>query len=654
MPLAIKIFLACAGLAFATSLVASGILYIEAGHALRERVREQLAAVAATISSQVNAETHYRIKTRGNESSSDYRKIRAILAAAKAANPKIRYVYTMRKTGKPGILQFVVDAETDSELMSHVGDEFDAKKCPELLKSFTGATADKELTQDKWGIWLSGYAPIRDARGNVDAIVGLDMSAKQLGVELAALRDTAVRNVFIALFLAVALGLATTRAALKTVRVFSTAANRVKDGDLEFQVEVSGSDEVCAFAESFNSMISGLKDSRDRLMEATSHDMPTGLYNHMYFHERLGDEIERAKRYKRHVSVMMIDLDRFKSVNDTLGHPVGNSVIRQLANVLRESVRQIDVVSRYGGDEFTIILPETNREAAVVAAENVRKAVEDHEFVAVPVNEFLSAGFVPDGRQVVHLSVTIGIASYPEDQTLKDGLIMAADIALCRAKHIQRNSVCSYDPVFAGDGHVDPNELYQVLHDPNSTVVHSLAAAVDAKDRYTCGHSERVADYALQVADAAGMDDDFRDVIGIAGLLHDLGKIGVPDSILNKAGALSREERDTINQHPSMGGNILQRAPHLDAIIPAILFHHERWDGAGYPNGLVGEQIPLIARIMAIADAFDAMTSDRPYRRAMSVEAALIELRAGAGKQFDPDLVEKFVMSVIAKARKAA
>lgn len=231
---------------------------------------------------------------------------------------------------------------------------------------------------------------------------------------------------------------------------------------------------------------------------------------------------------------------------------------------------------------------------------------------------------------------------------------MAADIALCRAKHVSRNSVCAYDPAVCAEDNVDPHDLYQMLKDPNSAAMQSLSAALDAKDKFTGGHSERVTSYAVKIGEALGAEDDIIAGLKVAGQLHDIGKMGIPESILNKTGSLTNEEREAIQSHPTVAENILRRAPQLDLIVPAVLFHHERWDGAGYPDGLSGETIPLMARILAIADAFDAMTSDRPYRKALSIQHALLELKANAGKQFDPNLVESFINAMSSEVQSNA
>ncbi|MBI2843464.1 MAG: diguanylate cyclase [Armatimonadetes bacterium] len=645
MPLGAKVFLVCTGLALFVSLTGGVILYRGASDSMRQEVRLRLQSVARTAAVQIDPELHRNIRTRRDESGEAYIRLKKILAGIRNSNPDIRYVYTMRKTGKKQVLQFVVDAEEDPELVSHVGDKYDASQCPEMIRAFTAPTVDEEPIKDKWGVWLSGYAPIRDSSGGTEAILGLDMSVAQLREREALLRHSALENIGLAIALSVALSLLITKVVLNRVRIFSSAAERISSGDLDFQIPTASSDQIGKFAETFNRMVISLKESRERLMEQSIRDHVTELFNHRYFHERLSSEIERAKRYDRSLCVLVLDVDRFKIINDNYGHVIGDSVLWQLGHLLQQNVRRMDIAARYGGDEIAVILPETDEETGLATAERIRELVESHSFYAVSQGEMMLEGAVLDETRKMALTVTVGLACYPVDHRSREGVVMAADIALCRAKHIARNSVCAYSSAHA-EQHVDPQALYEVLRDPSAAAIQSLAAAVDAKDQYTCGHSERVTQYALSIAEAIHASPDTLNALKVAGLLHDLGKIGVPDSILNKPGSLTQEERTAMMRHPSIGGDILSRAPQLELIIPAVLFHHERWDGAGYPDGLVGERIPLIARILAIADAFDAMTSDRPYRKALSVEDAVIELHANAGKQFDPELVEAFVNSI--------
>ncbi len=642
-PLGIKVFLVCGSIALTSWLVGNLVLYIGARNSLRQEVRSHIKAVATTAVLQVDSQLHKSIRTPEDESSAAYLRLKHALQAIRSANPGVRYVYTMRKTGKKNVWQFVVDAEENPKNTSHVGDTYDVSRYPEMQNAFRSPSADTKPATDRWGTWLSGYAPIRDSAGNTEAILGLDMSMNGLRREESALRTAALADMLATALVAALLSFLVTRALIKPVRIFTYAARRIHSGDLDFQVQVSGRDEIGEFAEAFNHMITALKESREHMMEQSTSDFLTGLSNHMHFHESLEIELERAERYNRPVCLLILDIDRFKVMNDTLGHPVGDSILLQLGRLLRESSRKVDIPARYGGDEFAIILPDVGIDEGLHAAERLRATIEAHPFQASYLD---GMAMIQDNDKAVHITVTIGLAAYPEHHKLRDGLIMAADIALCRAKHISRNSVLVYDPGPAGAGSVDPEDLYQVLRDPNIAAAQSLAAAVDARDRYTSGHSERVTSYALQIAEEIGLNHEQLDAMKIAGLLHDLGKIGVPDAILNKPGSLTQEEREVINRHPSVGGNILRRTPQLELILPAVLFHHERWDGAGYPDGLCGDSIPLMARIMAVADSFDAMTTDRPYRKAMSVEAALFELRANAGKQFDPVVVDAFIAAV--------
>lgn len=652
LSLGTKVFLACAFVMLLASLGGGMILYKGASRSLRDEVRSKLICSARIAALQIDADLHRQVRLSEDESSPAYKSLKANLASILKSSPDMRYVYTMSRTNKSNVLQFVIDAEANPELTSHIGDEYDGHICPEITKGFTAATADREPTSDKWGSWLSGYAPIKDSNGRTEAIIGMDMSVAQLSKEEGSLRAAAIRTGVAALLLSILLSLIITNAVLKQVNVFTQAAERVESGDLEFQIDASSSDEIGRFRQAFNHMIKSLKESHDRLMEQSSRDFLTRLFNHGYFHERLTDEIDRAKRYNRNLCLMILDVDRFKTINDTFSHPVGDGILRQLASLLKENIRSIDVAARYGGDEFAIIMPETDVDTGVEIAERIRTVVEQHTFYLVAQRHPLKDDSDEcDPSKTINLTVTIGLAGYPNHHHSKDGLTMAADIALCRAKHVSRNSVCAYDASVCSEQNVDPQALYQMLRDPSAAAIQSLSAAVDAKDRYTHGHSERVTEYALMVGKELSISDDLVDALKVASLLHDLGKIGVPDSILNKPGSLTQEERKAVQLHPSIAENILRRAPQLDLIIPAVLFHHERWDGAGYPDGLKGEAIPLMARILALADSFDAMTSDRPYRKALSTEEALFEIAANAGKQFDPDLAKAFISAMSASIK---
>lgn len=654
VPLAGKVFLICVGLALVVSLATNGILYRGAKQSLRGEVRSKIEGIAGTAALQVDPELHNSIRADAGESSEAYRKVKVVLAAIRKANPGICHIYTARKTDKLNVWQTVVDAGADSTGVLRGGEKFDVRKRPRMRGALFRPCSDEQPTRDAGGFYLSAYAPIRDESGRVEAVLGIDMFLEDLRTKGSPLRQAAYNNFLFALLLASVLSLLVTRILVKRVHTFTDAAERIRQGDLNFQIPASGSDEISTFADAFNGMIGSLKHSRERLMEQSTKDFLTGLFNHMYFHERLAAEIERAERYGHNLCLLILDLDRFKSINDNFSHPVGDSILRQLAEVLKESIRSIDVAARYGGDEFAIILPETDEQTGLQAAERIRSDVESHLFYAVPQEEFIAGNPTLNSHKTISITMTAGIACYPDHHSTREGLVMAADIALCRAKHVARNSVCPYDTTISGDTHVDPLDLYRVLKDPNTAAIESLAAAMDAKDHCTGGHSDRVTRYALLMGDALGTDSQTLDALKVAGLLHDLGKIGVPDSILNKPSGLTQREQQVIRQHPSIGESILKRAPQFDLIVPAVLFHHERWDGDGYPNRLAGESIPLVARILAIADAFDAMTSDRPYRRAMSIQEAIFELRANSGKQFDPTLVEMFIERLSFHERRAA
>ena len=349
----------------------------------------------------------------------------------------------------------------------------------------------------------------------------------------------------------------------------------------------------------------------------------TELYNHRQFHERLDEEIARGSRFGAVFSIIMLDIDLFKVYNDIYGHLAGDQILRNMGELIKSSIRKLDIPFRYGGEEFSVILPEARLDNAYKIAERIRKTVESKA-----------------SSRAMPVTVSVGVASWPSDGITREELIGCADTALYRAKQSGRNRTCLSSDIVKSGTPIIGEELEARRGALN--IIYALAATVDAKDHYTYGHSKKVSEYAVALSETLGLPEDRIVTIRAAALLHDIGKIGVPDSVLNKEGTLSEEEWEQIKVHPQDGVEILRHVINLVNCLPAILHHHERYDGNGYPSGLKGVDIPWEARILAIADAYDAITSLRPYRQRLPSQQALEELRRCAGTQFDSELVEVF------------
>ncbi|OGN95480.1 MAG: hypothetical protein A2Z77_07180 [Chloroflexi bacterium RBG_13_51_36] len=351
-------------------------------------------------------------------------------------------------------------------------------------------------------------------------------------------------------------------------------------------------------------------------------DELTGLFNRRYFEERLKEEIARHSRYGNAFSVFMLDLDNFKTYNDVYGHPAGDSLLSQMGSMVKCSIRDADQAFRYGGDEFVVILPQTPRDDAYVVADRVREQI---------------AGEME--QRSITVTCSIGLASYPVDGVIAEELVIAADTALYYAKWTGGNRIYFSSKAISES----PDNGKSSGRRDGLSAVYALVSVVESRDPYVYGHSRKVNAYAVALTEALGLPPDEVSSVSTAALLHDIGKIGIPDEVLNKKEQLSRENWEAIKAHPRLGKNIVSSIPQLVHCADSILYHHERWDGSGYPAGLKGEEIPIGARVIAIADSFEAMTSARPYRPPLSREEALEELRQGAGGQFDPKLVEVFI-----------
>jgi diguanylate cyclase (GGDEF)-like protein/putative nucleotidyltransferase with HDIG domain len=361
--------------------------------------------------------------------------------------------------------------------------------------------------------------------------------------------------------------------------------------------------------------------------ELASHsiiDPLTGVTNHRYFHERLRLELDRARRTAEPLTLAHFDLDQLRMVNDTRGHLAGDRRIRLVASSIIEAVRTTDTVSRIGGDEFAVILPGTGSLDAYAV-----------------VDRILAEIVASQAGQDVRTTASVGLASFPEHAVVKEELTAGAEEALHRAKDGGRNQVVIYEPGVAG-GRTTEARIRAVEAESLLRTVRALAAAVDARDAYTHSHSRSVAALAVALARRLEFSPNHVDQLKIAALLHDIGKIGTPDHVLRKPGPLDDEEYRIVKGHSELGERILSSVVSPE-LLPWVACHHERWDGGGYPRGISGEKIPLEARIIAVCDTYDAMTSDRPYRSGLPVEEAIREIETFAGRQFDPRIATVFV-----------
>jgi diguanylate cyclase (GGDEF)-like protein len=352
-------------------------------------------------------------------------------------------------------------------------------------------------------------------------------------------------------------------------------------------------------------------------------DSLTGLASHRTFHDRLEHECERAYRFGDSFMVALLDLDDFHPVNNRHGHRAGDKILVELARRLSDQVREIDLVARFGGDQFGVIFPHTFEKGGLEVAERLRQSIAGWLFLA------------PDKTEL-RVTASVGLCSYPDDGASPPEIVRAGEEALLFAKSLGGNQVQLARQIAAQES---LENMVSFRQSGRAAVVRSLAAAVSVRDHYTHEHEEIVSDLAAAIARRIGLPGPDVDRIQEAALLHDVGKIGVPDAILSKEGSLTQNEWEKIRQHPVLGKHIIEKTPELHDLMPLVLHHQEHFDGSGYPERLRGEQIPLGARIIAAADAYHAIRSHRPYRSGRTHDEASQELRRCAGGQFDPRII---------------
>ena len=361
-----------------------------------------------------------------------------------------------------------------------------------------------------------------------------------------------------------------------------------------------------------------------RAMRLALTDPLSGLGNHRSFQERLKHELLRAEADDEPFTLCLIDVDDFKRINDLYGHPVGDRVLARVGRRLRQNGEAF----RLGGDEFALLLPGVTAEEALSTASSVLARIGSLELA-----------------DVGSVTASAGVAGFPHQAFDRDDLIRLADSALYWAKEHGKNRVHVYRPDV-----VELAELRRLAHGPDRAArfraAASLAKAVDARDTYTGSHSTRVAELSAWIAHRLGLDREQIELTRLAGSLHDLGKLAIPEEILRKPGPLTDPERLVLQRHPEIGHRMLENLG-VDPVAEWVLHHHERWDGTGYPERLRGEEIPLGARIIFVADAYDAMTSDRAYRGRLTPREAIEELERCSGTQFDPEIVAAFARELV-------
>lgn len=385
-----------------------------------------------------------------------------------------------------------------------------------------------------------------------------------------------------------------------------------------------------------------LSEANARLQALATTDGLTGLKNHRTFQEKLAQEFERSQRYRTPLSIALMDVDKFKTFNDTFGHPAGDGVLKLVARLLQEHARSTDFVARYGGEEFVVILPGTDATGGRIAAERMRSAIEEALWDLRPI------------------TVSIGLATCEAELSGPAAFIADADRALYAAKERGRNrvehvsevgdaaqklSLVKFDGVLSNEA-----RLSQMLMRAHDATVESWSRLLNLRDKETEGHSERVTEMAVRLAHSCGMNEQEILYARWGALLHDIGKLGIPDSILLKPGALNEEEWSVMRRHPLIAHEMLTPIEFLKPALDIPHYHHEKWDGTGYPHGLKGEEIPLLARLFAVIDVWDALRSDRPYRKGWSKRKVMEHLKSQVGTHFDPEAVRLFLRLVRAES----
>ncbi len=378
-------------------------------------------------------------------------------------------------------------------------------------------------------------------------------------------------------------------------------------------------------------LVGGLMDverkTQQELVRLADYDQLTGLYNHRYLQEKLAYSLQESIKNNTPLSLALLDINQFKYYNTRLGYQKGDELLSAIGSVLGKALQQPDYAARYGSDEFMLVYTGKTKTELYALVEKVK------ELILLEVGPILNSG----KNLLQPFSISVGLAGYPDDTDTALPLIRAAEDDLYRIKY-SKGTDYLYQSLLCEINALKIKEAFPTLQ--------ALISLVNSKDRYTFGHSERVMTYALALAEKMNLTEDELDLLRYGAALHDIGKIKIDTELLNKSDFLTKEEWETMKLHTIYGAQLVETISDFREIVPIIRFHHENYDGSGYPDGLQGEEIPLLARILRIADSFDAMTTDRPYKKALSYSKAARELKKNANSHYDPQLILPFIQSV--------
>lgn len=655
MKLRIKIFATLVGLCLLILLPISFL----AEKAMKTAIKDHLASVK----NQTNTLVRDRIDT--------YHAKLALLASVAADQPGTKsvlaadyatiseYLTTLTQRSK---VSWIVMLDADGKLVGRSVDAASGLSDEMFLKSVSTLASKSDLTRIKNEEALVGSAEIESAGykkgtlyfgkwvdqaflNQMGEILQIDLSVSSLGkaragstswefkpTESAEFRwharfeNSIVEAPFLGLSngIKIAVGISilvsllasifVTKEMLKPLDLILDSTKKLQQGNWPSPMQLKRSDEFGELADAFDRMTSSMKDSYQRLESMIYIDPLTGLDNHPTFKSKLGNLLADESEFRGESSLCVLNIDDFDDLNRREGISGGDQILIKFAEILR-GIPGVRLIARNGSDEFMLWLDDS-----------------EPEFVHQRIKQLASE----------ELNVTFGMGIAKRSQSLSgtDLLIFAAKQAIAQAKIAGKGKFRVLTEIASGH---ENGELLSYFQGGSYSAVRALAEAVDAKDEYTRGHSERVAVFSRELARYCGFDDGFQHLIYLTGTLHDVGKIGVPDQALKKAGKLDPEEFEMIKLHPGLGEKIVSQIPELKDTLPGIRHHHERYDGRGYPDQLAGNEISEMARILAIADTFDAMTSNRPYRNGLPEEVALAEIEKNAGTQFDPTLATKFV-----------